>query len=207
MNASQSTAAAPSGGSLSDAALSAFVRSLAPLQALSGRLRALTISPDRVQSSPVADSGAPSEASDRGVLARARLLSARLARVDVADRVTLEWLVTYAHADADIDTLSDLIARTSAFGLRDAADRTEEAHARSARARRAIEQEAAMARTRLRHGAVLLTDATITERLRTAEAHETDADRRRKTAAELLRRWGRERIERAAMAWEVARNS
>lgn len=202
--ASQSNATAPSGRSLSDAALSAIIRSLAPLQALSGGLRALPISPDRVQSSPTADSGAPSEASDRGVLARARVLSARLSRVDVADRVTLEWLVTYAHADAHPDTLSDLIARASAFGLRDAAERAEEAHARAGRARRAIEQEAAMARTRLRHGAALSTDATIPERLRAAEAHEADADRRRKAAAEMLHRWGRERIERATIAWENA---
>lgn len=201
------TTAAPSGRSLSDAALCGVIRSLAPLQALSGGLRALPCDPDRVQSSPTADSGAPSDASDRGVLARARVLSARLARVDVADRVTLEWLVTYAHADAGVDTLADLIARTLAFGLRDVADRTTEEHARAGRARRVIEQEAAMARTRLRHGAVLSTDATIAERLRAAEAHEADADRRRKTAADLLRRWGRERIERAAMAWEAARNT
>lgn len=204
---SQSNATAPSGRSLSDAALSAFVRSLAPLQALSGGLRALPISPDRVQSSPVADSGAPSEASDRGTLARARLLSARLSRVGVADRVTLEWLVTYAHADAHPDTLSDLIARTSAFGLIDTRDAVRACLDSAIRRRQQIEVEASHARQRLRHGAALSTDATITARLSQARALEETFRARHDEALAALRRYGRERIERAALAWEEARNT
>lgn len=202
MNASQSTATAPSRRSLSDAALSAFVRSLAPLQALSGGLRALPISPDRVQSSPVADSGAPSDASDRGTLARARRLWARLARVDVFERVTIEWLVTYAHADAHPDTLADLCARTCAFDLIDTRDAVRTCLDSAIRRRQQIEVEASHARQRLRHGAALPTDATIPARLSQARAVEETFRARHEEAVGALRRYGRERIERAALAWQ-----
>jgi len=204
VNALQPTAAAPSGRSLSDAALSGVIRSLVPLQALSGGLRALPVSPDRVQSSPTADSGAPSDASDRGVLARARVLSARLARVAVPERVTLEWLVTYAHADAHPDTLAEMLARSAALDLRDALDHATLRRKAVERDRQRLDVEAAHARQRLRHGATLLTDATVTERLARAHAFEQSAKVREAEATAALHRWGRERIERAAMAWEDA---
>jgi hypothetical protein len=204
--ATQSTAAAPSAPDLTDAAISAIVRSLAPLQALTGAVRALPASPDRVQSTPTADSGAPSEASDRGTLARARVLSQRMGRVPVVERVTLEWLVTYAHTDAHPETLAFLCA-SDGSGMRSTLDLASDAAAAVKRGRLAIEHEAKMARTRLRHGATLPTDATVATRLREAVEREAAADGRCVSLRTQMVRWGRAKITAACVAWECARNA
>ena len=198
------TAADSSAPALTDAAISAIVRSLVPLQALTGAVRALPVSPDRVQSTPTADSGAPSDASDRGTLARARVLSQRMGRVPVVERVTLEWLVTYAHTDAHPDTLAEMLASASAFGLRNAVETAKMRRAGAERDRQRLEVEAAHARQRLRHGATLLTDATVTERLARAHGIETTMRAREVEAAATMVRWGRAKIAAACMAWEDA---
>jgi hypothetical protein len=203
MNAAH-TAADSSAPALTDAAISAIVRSLVPLQALTGAVRALPVSPDRVQSTPTADRGSSDGAHDSGMLARARVLHARLQRVPVVERVTLEWLVTYAHTDAHPDTLGDLLASASAFGLRDAVETAKMRRAGAERDRQRLEIETAHARQRLRHGASLLTDATVTERLARAHAVETTMKAREAEAAAMLTRWGREKIAAACAAWQGA---
>lgn len=92
---------------------------LAPLLALDVGLRALALSPDRVQGG--GSDHDPREAlSDRGELARARALTARLAQHPPAVVAVLRWIASSAHG-LGVAEAAERYGRTSGpVALRDA---------------------------------------------------------------------------------------
>lgn len=187
----------------SEAVALGVLRSLRPLQALNAGLRALPITPDRVDGGE--RSGAPCEhASDRGTLTAARVLSARLGRVhDPEARKTLAWLIDRAHVEAPLSVLAAAYAAEAA----PVNDREvcAVAHANAQRLRSNADATARRARrfTRECRGAAAITPAL-------AEAHaavaQTEAAARSSEAAALrasrsLVAWGEDRILRAVAAW------
>lgn len=186
----------------SDAVLAAIIATLQPLQALDGGLRALPLCPDRVQSTPTADRGSSDGASDAGVLSRARVLSRHLGQIPAPERVTLQWLVVYAHAGTPPRELGRLLARTAGpIALRDAVDLAEH-HRRAAQSTEAqLARECQLARVRLRHGVTLPDDATARARHDAARGAVAAADARLTAAESALTGWGYARIVVACLAW------
>lgn len=202
MSATSGLARATEPEAPSDASLAAIIASLRPLQALDGGLRALPLCPDRVQSTPTADRGSSDGASDAGVLGRARILHRRLRQIPAPARVTLEWLVTYAHAGTSPWVLAGMLARSCGpLALRDAVDLAEH-HRRAAQSTEAqLARECQLARVRLRHGVTLPDDATARARHDAARGAVTAADARLDAAEAALAGWGYARIVVACLAW------
>lgn len=192
------TAPAPS-----EATALGVLRALRPLQALSAGLRALPITPDRVDGGE--RSGAPCEhASDRGTLTAARALHARLTQVlDPAARTTLAWLIDRSHVEASLSVL----AATYAAEAAPLADREAHAaaHARAQHLRSAANATSRRARIYARdcRSAAVVTSALTDARAEAdrAEAAAASAEAVALRSSRTLVAWGETRILRAVAAW------
>lgn len=191
----------------SEATILGVLRALRPLQALSAGLRALPITPDRVDGGE--RSGAPCEhASDRGTLTAARALYVRLTQVhDPAARATLVWLIDRSHVETSLDVLSaTLAAETAPIAMRDAHIA---AHARAKLLRATADGATRRSRTYARdcRGASTITPALADART-AAEAAEAAAASAEavalRTSRELVA-WGHARITSAVAAWMAVR--
>ena len=190
----------------SEATILGVLRALRPLQALSAGLRALPITPDRVDGGE--RSGAPCEhASDRGTLTAARALYARLTQVhDPEARKALAWLIDRSHVEASLSVLAAAYAAEAA----PINDREVHAvaHANAQRLRSLADATARRARrfTRECRGAAAITPAladahaAVTQTETAARSSEAAALR----ASRALVAWGEDQILRAVAAWMAA---
>lgn len=179
-----------------DHRLQRAVLQLAPLLALDVGLRGIVPSPDRVQGG--GSDHDPREAlSDRGDLARARVVSARLAAIPAPTRAVLVWIASGAYG-LGLREASERYAR--AYGPAELRTAEEGARALVERAERSLSLAAVSRRQRVkaaRSGVVLpASDAEAT-----AQGHVEAARKALTGATRALGAWGRRELVRALAAW------
>jgi hypothetical protein len=178
------------------------LRALRPLQAFDAGLRAVPLSPDRVQGGE--REGAPCEhASDRGTLADARRLWSRAAQCSPPTREAIAWLVDYAHVECSLDLLASHVAAAHApLSLRDAAAVAHLRAVRAAGVAHALSAAAKLSARQVRRAGAV-TSAAVTDRHARDEAarHAADLDAAANAAQQVLTTWARERIEAAVAEW------
>lgn len=95
---------------VSEAAFSAMLRAIAPAQSHSAGLRSVAYGASG--SGGLREVTADERAIDAGAVTRGSVARRRIVATTGEARVTLEWLVTYAHAvDATLATMADLYAQ------------------------------------------------------------------------------------------------